>query len=214
MAKVTMKELTAAYKELDEKMDLDPKINFKKMDQEEFEKELFDTIDELLEPEDKFSKSTQAVWDYLNKKYKEEDEDEEEDEEEEEEEEPAKPVKGKGKAPAKPEPSAKEKGKKQPEPEEEDEEEEEDEKPAKKKTESKKGKKVGGPGIIASIAKYIEEAGKKGISKEEILKKLKKDFPEREEASMKNTINVQVPNRMSKERFAIKKLENGNFAKK
>jgi hypothetical protein len=41
-----------------------------------------------------------------------------------------------------------------------------------------------------------------------------KRFPDKEAASMKNTINVQVPYRINKERFQLEILKNGNFAKK
>jgi len=109
-------------------------------------------------------------------------------------------------------------------PEEDPEPEEEDEKPAKKsaKKEEKKPaakkeapakKKEKGPGIIQTIADLIENSGEKGISKDEILEKLEKVFPDKALDSMKGTINVQVPNRISKERFLIERLENGNYRK-
>lgn len=83
----------------------------------------------------------------------------------------------------------------------------------------KKGKKPekagepGKPGIIATIAKLIEDSGKKGVTKDEILETLKEEFPDRNEQSMKNTINVQVPARINKEKFALKKLEGNRYAK-
>ena len=61
-------------------------------------------------------------------------------------------------------------------------------------------------GVIASIAEMIEKAGEKGITKEEILTNLVKRFPERQEKSMKNTINVQVPNRIDREKFKVEKV--------
>lgn len=70
-----------------------------------------------------------------------------------------------------------------------------------------------GTGVIASIAKLVEDAPKKGISKEDILKALVKAFPEREKDSMSKTINVQVPSRISKERFEVKSLGNGKYRK-
>lgn len=82
-------------------------------------------------------------------------------------------------------------------------------KPEKKE---KKAKKVGG-GVIAKIAELITAAGKKGITKEAILAELVKEFPDREEKSMKNTLNVQLPNRMSKEKFPVGKTEAGAFFK-
>lgn len=81
-----------------------------------------------------------------------------------------------------------------------------------KKVEEKQGKKKG-RGVIATIAQSIEDAGKKGITKEEILGILTKAFPNREPESMKKTINVQVPNRISKERFNVERSEDGRYFK-
>lgn len=71
--------------------------------------------------------------------------------------------------------------------------------PAKPK--EKKEKKVG---VIDTIQKLITEATRPGISKEDILKGLKKAFPQKAADSMKNTINAQLgsksPTRMEKER--------------
>ena len=85
---------------------------------------------------------------------------------------------------------------------------------AEKKPKGKKPEKAGEPGkpgIIATIAQLIKDSGKAGISKEDILKELVEQFPDREETSMKNTVNVQIPARIQKERFLLKKLENGNW---
>ncbi|MDD2260686.1 MAG: hypothetical protein PHC31_01045 [Clostridia bacterium] len=79
-------------------------------------------------------------------------------------------------------------------------------KPAKKASKSAKGM-----GVIATIIDCIETAGKKGVSKEDILQVLIADFPDRDEKSMKNTINVQVPGRITKEKFPVTTLENGNY---
>lgn len=118
--------------------------------------------------------------------------------------------------------------------EEEEQEEEVEEKPKKKvgkkstKEPVKKGtakpkekKKIptkqsgkNGMGIIQTIVNCVEKAGKKGISKEAILEVLEENFPEKDPKSMKQTINVQVPYRINKERFEVVKMENGNFRKK
>ena len=83
------------------------------------------------------------------------------------------------------------------------------EKPAKKATAATpKGK-----GVIATIAQLIEKSGKKGISKEKIHEGLVKAFPDRDHGSMKNTINTQVPNRISKEKFKVSVTEKGNYFK-
>ena len=258
--KLSKDALIKAYDELDDLAGIDPPID-KELDDEEFAKELHETVEELVEPDDKFSKSTQKVFDTLKEYFEnQEEEPEPEEEEEEEEEKPKKTTKGKGRA-----------KKVEPEPEEEEEEEDDEPEPEEEEDEllvdkiagiddkkelvslvrenkdlfkgfktkdfptvkklkkgmidflepapapAKKEKKASekkGTGVIAYIAKLIESAdSKKGISKEEMLQKLTKEFPNRAPASMKNTINVQVPNRMSRERFKIKKLENGNFCK-
>lgn len=85
--------------------------------------------------------------------------------------------------------------------------------PAKEKASTAKKEKKG-PGIIATIVACIEKAPVKGISKEAILEKLVATFPERDADSMRKTINVQVPARITKERFPVEKLESGNYKKK
>jgi len=81
--------------------------------------------------------------------------------------------------------------------------------PAVKKETAKKS-----PGIIATIVSLIEKSGKKGITKDEIHEQLVTLFPDRDEKSMRSTINVQVPNRVSKEKFPVEKLESGCYRKK
>lgn len=80
--------------------------------------------------------------------------------------------------------------------------------------EPKKAKKEKGPGVIATIVELIEKSGKKGITKEEILNELVKKFPDKAKDSMKNTINVQVPNRITKEKWPVEKTEAGKYFKK
>lgn len=70
-----------------------------------------------------------------------------------------------------------------------------------------KVKKVKTPGVIATIVKGIEDSGTEGITKAEILEKLVVAFPERDPAAMKKTINVQVPSRISKEKFKVTRIE-------
>lgn len=71
-----------------------------------------------------------------------------------------------------------------------------------------------GPGVIVSIVEMIEKADPKvGISKEEILAELVKKFPERDKVKMSKTVAVQVPARISSERFKVKKLESGGYCK-
>lgn len=87
------------------------------------------------------------------------------------------------------------------------------EKPAKEKAEkkekpAKKEKEVKGPGVIKTIVSTIKDHGP--ITKEQILEKLVKAFPERDAEAMKKTINVQVPNRINKEQdFQIENTDKG-----
>jgi len=85
--------------------------------------------------------------------------------------------------------------------EDEDESEEESSGPKKKR------------GVIATIAEIIETAGQEGVSKDDILEVLVEEFPNREADSMKNTINVQVPTRISKERFSVERNDDGKYYK-
>lgn len=75
-----------------------------------------------------------------------------------------------------------------------------------------KNKREGEPGVVATISSLIEKAGQPGITKEEILEQLKGLFPNRDAKAMKNTVNVQVPTRISKEKFAVEKVE-GRYRK-
>jgi hypothetical protein len=69
-----------------------------------------------------------------------------------------------------------------------------------------------GPGVIESILNILKES-KKGISKEDILTKLVVLFPDRAPESMKKTVGVQLPARMSKERkVKIVKSDDGKFS--
>ena len=217
------KALRTAAKEMNEVMDgLDPELDVKAK-LTTLEKQMKEAVKFIDPDEDTFSKATQAVIDELT----------EEEEEEEEEEESIKKVKGK-KAPEPEDEDEEEEEEKQeranklhkknigkaktraPKVEDNEEEEEEDEskaKKAKKKGPIKKAGKEGGPGIIQTIVSLVEKAGKKGVSKKEILEQLKEDFPDRNEQSMKNTINVQVPARINKEKFPVKKVGDDRYTK-
>jgi len=91
----------------------------------------------------------------------------------------------------------------------EEDEESEPEKPTKKgaKPEKKadvKGKRKGpptkGPGVINSIIPILKKAPKIGLTKVEIAKKLKEEFPEREEKSVLGTVSAQLGGRLQKEK--------------
>jgi len=187
-------------------------------DEEESEDEDEDS-DEDEEEEKPAKKSSKKEAKSSKKSKKDEDEDEEEEEEDEDEEEeseddedsddededededekPAKKSKDKGKA--------KKSSKK-----DEDEDEDEDEKvPVKKKAPPKPGNK--GPGVIQTIIKCLREASKKKpISKDKILAKLVKAFPDREEKAMKSTISSQIPSGLKTEKgLEVKTDGEGGF---
>lgn len=70
--------------------------------------------------------------------------------------------------------------------------------PAKKRGSATPGK---GPGVLAAIQEIVTAAtAKEPAKKDAILAELVKRFPDRDEKSMKNTINVQLPARMAKEK--------------
>ena len=186
------KALRAAAKEVNEVVGVSPAINTKGSISEITEK-LKEAIDKLIDPaQDEFTEATQAVLDELGNENLEE---------------AVAPKRG-AKKPAAVAP-----------PEDEPEDEPEDDEPAEeapkkvKKGAPKKAGAEGKPGIIATIAGMIEKSGKKGVTKKEILAQLVEDFPDRSEESMKNTINVQVPARINKEKFTLKKLEGDRYAK-
>ena len=82
------------------------------------------------------------------------------------------------------------------------------EKAEKKEKSAKEKKEVKGPGVIKTIVSTIKDHGP--ITKEQILEKLVKSFPERDAEAMKKTINVQVPNRINKEQnFQIENTDKG-----
>jgi cobalamin biosynthesis protein CobT len=199
------RDLVKAAKELNKVLGLEPKIDIKQ-EASAIEKLILKAAD-LIEPEDKISKETAELITDL-KAFAEEtpdsaDEEEEkevsdtadEDEDVEDEDVEDEDVEDKEEAPsAKNTSKGKKTGK------------------AEKSAESS-GKKPANPGVIATIVSLIEGSGKKGITKEEILTVLTKAFPDRKVESMKNTINVQVPNRISKERFPIEKINGDRYRK-
>ncbi len=87
----------------------------------------------------------------------------------------------------------------------------------KKKAAGKKGEKKAdkGPGVIESILEIIKEKGP--ITKEKILAALVKKFPDREEAKMAKTVQVQIggkkQTRMEKEKkVKFVKSEKGEYS--
>ncbi len=82
--------------------------------------------------------------------------------------------------------------------------------PAQKKKAEPRGR--ASKGVKWEIFQALQKAPKTGISKDEILDKLTKLFPDRKPESMKATIGVQVPGKMSKQRdVQIIRLESGKY---
>jgi hypothetical protein len=69
---------------------------------------------------------------------------------------------------------------------------------------TKKSKK---PGVISHIVDCVVNAGKAGVDKNEVWESLKAAFPERDQISMLSTVNVQLPGRISNEKFALETFE-------
>lgn len=128
-------------------------------------------------------------------------EEEPEEEYEEYEEEEEEPPKKKTKAAAKKKTAAKKK-KKAPEP---------PKGANKKKKPAPKPKTPKGPGVIKSIIEFLKKANsKRPLSKDALLEKLEDRFPERTPDAMRTTINIQVPNRLKKEKeLDVRKNEKG-----
>ena len=82
-----------------------------------------------------------------------------------------------------------------------------------KKAPAKKKEVKKAPGVIASIVEFLE-AGK-AMTKEQILNRLVKRFPDREPSALIQTINCQVPTRLRKEKkLKITKTFDGYLLKK
>lgn len=91
--------------------------------------------------------------------------------------------------------------------EEGDEEDEDEERPTKGKKsgtgvkEKKTGRPPSGTGVIAEITTMLKKASaKKPVTKEQIHEHLIEKFPDRSPDSMMSTINIQVPNRLKREK--------------
>ncbi|MHC4110896.1 MAG: hypothetical protein ACYSUY_07460 [Planctomycetota bacterium] len=87
---------------------------------------------------------------------------------------------------------------------------------AKKKKTKKAKKKVvkkakpKGPGVIASILDIIQKQGP--VTKDDILKRLTKKFPNRKPEHMQATVSCQVPGRLNREKNAkIKRDKDGQY---
>lgn len=133
-----------------------------------------------------------------------------------ESEEDEKPAKADKKAKAEDKPAKSSKKAKADEDDDDEDEDKEDEKPAKKdkKADKKADKKPKGEGVIGVIAKILLAASeKKPVTKDAIVEKLTDKFEDRDPDSMRGTVNVQVPSRISKERdITVHKNDKGYWA--
>ena len=224
------KELAAIAKELNKALGLNPAIDIKGTLEELVEK--INEAAALLVPEDELStktmeglgklgielpmvgpdSATEGTEDDESGEDEEEEDEEGEDEEEEDEEEGELPAEDNAEEA---DPEAEED---LDDPEDEEGAENGEEEPVlkqdKKKKEPPLGKKEKTAGVITVIIELIEKAGQKGISKEQILEELIKRFPDRQPTSMKNTVNIQVPTRISKEKFPLEKTPDNKFRRK
>jgi len=203
MAELKKSDLIKAAKELNDVLGLDPAIPVKKVDEEELKEKILEASG-LVEPADELTNSTWKVINHLKELPSNDDDDDgiddddddgidgdDDGKDEDEDSEDPRPGKGeeekkKGQGVSKNSEKGKEK-------------------------EATKGTGKARAGVIKTIEELIKRAGKKGITKQQILEELIKRFPERDSKSMKNTIGVQVPSRISKEKFELERLENGAY---
>jgi hypothetical protein len=195
MAELKKSDLIKAAKELNDVLGLDPAIPVKKVDEEELKEKILEASG-LVEPADELTNSTWKVINHLKELPSNDGDDDgidgdDDGKDEDEDSEDPRPGKGeeekkKGQGVSKNSEKGKEK-------------------------EATKGTGKARAGVIKTIEELIKRAGKKGITKQQILEELIKRFPERDSKSMKNTIGVQVPARISKEKFELERLENGAY---
>ena len=202
MAELKKSDLIKAAKELNDVLGLDPAIPVKKVDEEELKEKILEASG-LVEPADELTNSTWKVINHLKELPSNDGDDDgidgdddgidgdDDGKDEDEDSEDPRPGKGeeekkKGQGVSKNSEKGKEK-------------------------EATKGTGKARAGVIKTIEELIKRAGKKGITKQQILEELIKRFPERDSKSMKNTIGVQVPSRISKEKFELERLENGAY---
>lgn len=212
-----MKKLIAAAKELNDLLGLNPPIKTTSIKEDKLKELLLEAAENLVvEDEEDVSEATVKALKSIGAKIpwlededkdveeiediegmEDEDDDEDDQDDDEVEEIKTEPV---------PEKSAKKKEK--PKKADKPTKEEKTDKPKGKKPEKAKGKS--GKGIIATIVSLLEKATKKQpITKAEIIDVLKKEFPDRDVRGMTRTVHVQVPGRISREKFKLGVTEDG-----
>ena len=226
-----MKKLIAAAKELNDLLGLHPPIKTTSIKEDKLKELLLEAAENLVvEDEEDVSEATVKALKSIGAKIpwlededkdveeiediegmEDEDVDDDEDDQDDDEVEeiktesvPEKSAKKKEKPKKADKPTKEEKPKKADKPTKE----EKTDKPKGKKPEKAKGKS--GKGIIATIVSLLEKATKKQpITKAEIIDVLKKEFPDRDVRGMTRTVHVQVPGRISRERFKLGVTEDG-----
>ena len=214
-----MKKLIAAAKELNDLLGLNPPIKTTSIKEDKLKELLLEAAENLVvEDEEDVSEATVKALKSINAKIpwlEDEDKDVEEiediegmededvdDDEDDQDDDEVEEIKTK--------PVPKKSAKKEEKPKKADKptKEEKTDKPKGKKPEKAKGKS--GKGIIATIVSLLEKATKKQpITKAEIIDVLKKEFPDRDVRGMTRTVHVQVPGRISREKFKLGVTEDG-----
>lgn len=210
-----MKKLIAAAKELNDLLGLNPPIKTTSIKEDKLKELLLEAAENLVvEDEEDVSEATVKALKSIDAKIpwlEDEDKDVEEiediegmedDDEDDQDDDEVEEIKTE----SVPEKSAKKKEK--PKKADKPTKEEKTDKPKGKKPEKAKGKS--GKGIIATIVSLLEKATKKQpITKAEIIDVLKKEFPDRDVRGMTRTVHVQVPGRISREKFKLGVTEDG-----
>ena len=210
-----MKKLIAAAKELNDLLGLTPPIKTTSIKEDKLKELLLEAAENLVvEDEEDVSEATVKALKSIGAKIpwlEDEDKDVEEiediegmedDDEDDQDDDEVEEIKTE----SVPEKSAKKKEK--PKKADKPTKEEKTDKPKGKKPEKAKGKS--GKGIIATIVSLLEKATKKQpITKAEIIDVLKKEFPDRDVRGMTRTVHVQVPGRISREKFKLGVTEDG-----
>ena len=210
-----MKKLIAAAKELNDLLGLTPPIKTTSIKEDKLKELLLEAAENLVvEDEEDVSEATVKALKSIGAKIpwlEDEDKDVEEiediegmedDDEDDQDDDEVEEIKTE----SVPEKSAKKKEK--PKKADKPTKEEKADKPKGKKPEKAKGKS--GKGIIATIVSLLEKATKKQpITKAEIIDVLKKEFPDRDVRGMTRTVHVQVPGRISREKFKLGVTEDG-----
>lgn len=67
--------------------------------------------------------------------------------------------------------------------------------------------------IASEIAAIIDQAGEKGLTKDEICSRLAEKFPERDHEALHVSVNAIVPHRVSHGQFMVERTREGRYRK-